>query len=330
MAGLLVSRGFLDRFGDELRRVAQDGGLELELIVLPADPAARLEQAERERVEIAYFSSDMLPHGTGGFFSATHGAPNLKWLHVFNAGVDHPVFGGFLERGVRLTTSSGSTAEPIAQTAITGLLMLARGFPHWLEAQRRKAWDTLPADQVPPDLRGQTMVVLGLGAIGTEVARLGRALGLYVVGVRRSARRPDDPVDELHHPSDLAAVLPRCDWLAVACPLTDETRRIIDAEAIALLPRGARILNVARGEVIDEAALIAALQSGQVGGAYLDVFEQEPLPPETPLWELPNVIITPHNSAASRGNDGRAAGYFLRNLAHWGRGEPLENEVARR
>jgi phosphoglycerate dehydrogenase-like enzyme len=136
-----------------------------------------------------------------------------------------------------------------------------------------------------------------------------------------------DPVDELHHPAALAELLPRADWLALACPLTDETRNMIDTRALALLPRGARILNVARGEVIDEPALIEALRGGQVGGAYLDVFQIEPLPAESPLWDLPNVIITPHNSAASAGNDGRAAAIFLRNLRHWAHGEPLVNEV---
>lgn len=328
MTGLLVSSTFLDAHGNRLRQVAHAAGLELEPVVLSRDPEARLSPEEVERIDIAFFSGDVFAEGIGrGFFAAAQGAPNLKWLHVFHAGVDNPVFTRILEKGARISTSSGSTAEPIAQTLIAGMLMLARGFPSWLDAQRRHAWEPLPREQTPHDLRGQTMIVVGLGAIGCEIARLARGFGLNVVGVRRSPLRDGDPVDTVRPPSDLPALLPSCDWLALACPLTEETRRLVDAKAISLLPRGARILNIARGEVVDEAAMIDALRSGHLGGAYLDVVEQEPLPSDSPLWDLPNVIITPHNSAASTGNDARVLEYFFENLARWGRNEPLINEV---
>jgi phosphoglycerate dehydrogenase-like enzyme len=131
----------------------------------------------------------------------------------------------------------------------------------------------------------------------------------------------------MHPPAALDQLLPRAQWLALTCPLTDETRRMIDAGRLALLPQGARIVNVARGEIIDEQALIAALASGHLGGAYLDVFEQEPLPAESPLWDLPNVVLSPHNAAASAGNDARATAMFLHNLGLSTRGEPMKNEV---
>jgi phosphoglycerate dehydrogenase-like enzyme len=245
---------------------------------------------------------------------------------VFNVGIDHPIYREMLERGVRLTTSAGSTAEPIAQTAIMGLLALARGLPRWLVAQRAHQWD--PERKVPPrDLRGQTAVIVGLGKIGAEIARLARVLGLKVIGVRRGARGPDDPVDEMHAPAALPELLGRCDWLVIACPLTDQTRGLIDAAMLARLPQGARIINIARGEIVAEAAMIAALRSGQLAGAYLDVFETEPLPPESPLWDLPNVLVTPHNSSASSGNEQRVLEIFLDNLARWQRGAALVNEV---
>jgi phosphoglycerate dehydrogenase-like enzyme len=171
------------------------------------------------------------------------------------------------------------------------------------------------------------MLVVGLGAIGAELARLARALGLRVIGARRSPRRDDDPVDELVSPEALHEALPRADWLALACPLTEKTRGMIDARALALLPRGARILNVSRGEVIDELALIEALRTGHLAGAYLDVFAVEPLPADSPLWDMPGVMISPHDSSPSEGNLTRQAEVFLRNLAHWRRGEALENEV---
>ncbi len=326
MTVALVSPHFARTYEAEFRAAIADSGLDCDLVLLPDDPDGRLAPQEIERIEIAFFSLDIFPRLSGGFFSTTAGAPNLRWVHVFNAGVDNPVFSGFIERGIRLTTSSGSTARPIAQTAIGGLLMLARRFPAWGESQRRRAWEPIRED-LPPDLEGQTLVVLGVGAIGNEIARLGRAIGLHVVGVRRSAQRDGDHVDEMVPPSALREVLPRADWLALACPLTPETRGIIGEEAFALLPPGAHIINIARGEVVDERAMIEALRTGQLAGAYLDVVSAEPLPAESPLWSLPKVIISPHNSAISQGNERRAVGYFLSNLKAWGRGEPLVNEV---
>ena len=329
MTALLVSHLLNARFGVRVSAAAARDASPVELIVLPADPAARLPDAECGRVELAFFSSDVIPDHSRQFFSTVRKAPRLQWLHAFNVGVDHPIFTEMLQRGVRLTTSAGSTAEPIAQTAIMGLLALARGFPHWLAASRRREWSPLAGSASPRDLRGQVVVILGLGKIGTEIARLARALGLTVIGVRRGPRKPDDPVDELHPPAALPGLLARCDWLVLACPLTTETRGLVDAALIARLPKGARLINVARGEIVNEAALIAALREGHLAGAYLDVFETEPLPPASPLWDLPNVIVTPHNSAAAAGNDGRVLEIFLDNLGRFHRGAPLVNEVAR-
>lgn len=323
---LLVSHQVNALHGARIADAAARGGFRTELIALPPDPAARLPDAECGRVETAFFSGDVFPDHSRQFFSAARKAPRLKWLHVFNTGVDHPIYTEMIGRGVRLTTSAGSTAVPIAQTAIMGLLALARGFPRWLVAQRARQWN--PERKNPPrDLRGQTAVVLGLGRIGTEIARLARVLGLKVIGVRRSPGRAEDPVDELHPPGALPSLLPRCDWLIIACPLTPETRGLIGAGLIAALPRGARVINVARGEIVTEQALIEALRSGHLAGAYLDVFEAEPLPPESPLWDMPNVLITPHDSAAAADNDERVLAIFLENLGRWSRGEPLLNEV---
>ena len=304
-------------------------GIRAELIALPPDAAARLPDPECARTEIAFFSADIVPDFARQFFSAVRRAPRLKWMHVFNVGVDHPIFDEMLARGVRLTTSAGSTAVPIAQTAIMGLIALARGFPRWLVAQRSRRWDP-ERGQPPADLQGQVAVIVGLGRIGGEIARLARVLGLKVIGVRRGPRREGDPVDELHPPTALRGLLGRCDWLILACPLTPETRGLIDAGALARLPRGSRLINIARGEIVDEHALIAALGSGQLAGAYLDVFATEPLPPASPLWDMPNVLVTPHNSAAAAGNDQRVLELFLDNLGRWHRGAPLLNEVRNR
>jgi phosphoglycerate dehydrogenase-like enzyme len=324
---LLVSHQLHAAHGARIADAAARAGIGARLLALPPDPSGRLPEAECGRVEIAFFSADVFPDFSRQFFSTVRKAPQLKWLHVFNAGVDHPIYAEMLARGVRLTTSAGSTAEPIAHTAIMSLLALARGFPRWLENQRLRRWDPARAGELPRDLRGQTAVVLGLGKIGAEIARLARELGLKVIGVRRGPRTAGDPVDELWPPAALPDLLPRCDWLIIACPLTPATRRLIDATMIARLPRGARIINIARGEIVEEPAMIDALRSGHLGGAYLDVFETEPLPPDSPLWDLPNVLVTPHNSAAATGNDERVLGIFFDNLARWRRGAPLLNEV---
>lgn len=327
MTTLLVSHRLHAERGADLAARARQLGLALELVMLPADPEGRLEAAECARLDLAFFSSDVIPQHGRQFFSTVRKAPALKWLHVFNAGVDHPVFSEMLQRGVRLSTSSGSTAVPIAQTAIAGLLMLARNVPRWLRGQQERRWDPMRSPDFPRDLVGQTVLIYGLGSIGREIARLARALGLRVIGIRRSPQRPGDPVDELHPPQRLAALLPRADWLVLAAPLTDETRGLIDADMLARLPAGARVINVARGEIIDETALVAALRDGRLGGAYLDVFEKEPLAADSPLWTLPDVLVSPHNSAAAQGNDGRVYEMFLANLKRWHLGKPLDNEV---
>jgi len=327
MPALLVSHFLNAARGAELASLPAEYAVEL--IVLPQDREARLADDLVKRIDIAFFSSDIVSQGfSRQFFSAARKAPNLKWLHVANAGVDHPIFNEMLAGGVRLTTSSGATAEPIAHTAITALLMLARNFPYWQQAQREHRWSPMPLDAFPRDLRGQTAVVVGLGHIGKEFARVARALGLIVIGVRRSPRKEGDPVDEIHTPEQLADLLPRTDWLVLACPLTPETRGLVNAKLLAALPKTARVINVARGEVVDEPALIEALQSGALAGAYLDVFQKEPLPADSPLWDLPNVLVTPHNSTAAAGNHQRVYGIFVENLQRWHAGKPLLNEVA--
>ena len=327
MSGLLLGPRFARAYGPRIDEIGRETGASFERIVLPADPDARLDEAALARIELAFFSGDVFPELSRGFFAAVYGAPRLGWLHVFNTGTDNPVFERFLERGVTLTNSPGANAVPIAQSAITGMLMLAREFLRFGDAQRAREWPPLAELDRPHDLGDQTLVVVGVGTIGAEIARLARAIGLHVIGVRRSPLTPDDPVDELVSPDRLAEVLPRADWLALACPLTEATRGLIDAAALARLPEGARVLNVARGEVIDEAALVRALESGRLAGAYLDVFEVEPLPEASPLWSLPNVIVTPHASSISAGSGPRQAEIFLSNLTRWARKQPLHHLV---
>ena len=332
MARLLTTPAFVADYAARLHAICAAHDHDLHPLTLPDDETQRFDAGTLAEIVVACFTGNFEadPVFTRRFLGSALHAPNLRWMHLPNAGVDHPVFGRLLERGVRLTTSSGATAEPIAQTAIAGLLALARGFPRWWAAQRRREWAPHRREQTPRDLRGQTMVVIGVGAIGNEIASLAQALRLHVVGVRRRPRTERDHVDELHPPSALDGLLPRADWLVLACPLTDETRGVITAAALARLPATAHVINVARGQIIDEPALISALRDGRLAGAYLDVFAEEPLPADSPLWDLPNVIISPHDSAASTGNSARVSELFLCNLERWLRGDPLENEVRER
>ena len=329
MTGVLASQPFIDGFGDELARAAAAENRSIEFITPPAAAGARLSAAQCARVECAYLDRDLrfVEQLHTAFWDAARAAVDLRWIHFVSSALNpHPYLSGLTARGVRFTTSTGSNAEPVAQTGFTGLLSLARRFPAYLEAQRKREWRPLRGAALPPDLAGQTVVLVGVGAVGTVFAGYCKAFGMKVIGVRRSPRG-GEPVDEMHPPARLGELLPRADWLVLCCPLTAETRALIDARMLAQLPRGARLVNISRGEVIDQPALIAALTDGRLAGAHLDVFAQEPLAADSPLWALPNVIVTPHNASASTGNAGRAARIFIANFARWARGEPLANEA---
>ena len=327
MTGMLLSKRFVANYASQLDEVARRARLKPDVLHLPDDPEMRLAQADCDRIEVTMSTRDVRFSGLFKSFGDTLvAASNLKWAHFHSTAIEQHVFvPQLLARGVKLTTSAGTNAEPVAQTAIAGLLMLARRFPRWLDAQHRHAWEPMRGDQVPADLRGQTVMVVGLGNIGMPIARFCQAVGMYVIGIRRTPKNANDPLDEIHPLMKFAELLPRCQWLVLACPYTKETHHLVNAGTLAELPQGAALINVARGRVVDEPALIAALKSGQLGCAYLDVFEKEPLPAESPLWDLPNVILTPHNASVSAGNDRRSAEMFLLNLEKWARGEPLLN-----
>lgn len=328
MTGILLSRGFVAQFGGQLQAAAKAAGVTPQIIHLPDDAAQPLPAADVAKVEMAYLTRDIrFSELYKSFGEAVKTAPHLKWVHFTSTGIDqHPFLPALHERKVRLTTSAGTNGEPVGQTAICGLLMLARGFPRWIAAQRERRWDPARGKDVPRDLRGQTVIVVGLGTIGATVAKFCQAMEMKVIGLRRSPKRDGDPVDEMHTLDRLPALLPQCDWLVLACPYTKETHQLVNAKTLALMPKHSYLVNVARGGCVDEKALIAALQARQIAGAYLDVFEKEPLPADSPLWDIPNVIVSPHNASASAGNDARAATVFTENLKLYAAGKTMTNE----
>ena len=328
MANVFVSRQFVEAFGDKLKAEAQGAGHSVEFITVPHAPGARLSQADCDRIDCTFIDRDIRfdEQLLAAYTEALVASKSCKWIHLTSSGVnDTPYTRALQERGATITTSTGSNAEPVAQTGFTGLLMLARGFPGYIEGQHKHEWRPMRGAALPDDLRGQTVLLIGVGAIGKIFAGYARAFGLKVIGVRRSPGTPDDPVDEMHPPSKLADLLPRADWVVIACPLTRETRNLVNADAFKRMKKGARLINIGRGEVMDEDALIAAIRSGHLAGAALDAHRQEPLPPDSPLWDLPNVIVSPHNASASNGNENRCAQMFIENFGHWIRNEPMFN-----
>ena len=241
MTVLLIDRAMYEACLDEIVRIEAATGGSIEPVFIPP-PDEQLTLEDLERIEIGTPpNGDYEPEGARRFYGGALHAPNIRWVHLPLAGIDDPVFGELLNAGVRLTNASGAMAEPIAWSAIAGLLQLARGFPRWAASQRRHEWETHPRAEFPRDLREQTIVVFGLGAIGMEIARLAQALHLHVIGVRRSPARDGDPVDELVTPAQLAEVLPRADWLAIASPLTDETSGLFADRAADRRATGRRL-----------------------------------------------------------------------------------------
>jgi phosphoglycerate dehydrogenase-like enzyme len=245
---------------------------------------------------------------------------------VHSAGADRQIFLDLIARGVMLTTSSGASASLVAQTALTGLLSLSRRFPQLAAAQRAHVWAPFFKTGLPPDLEGQTATIVGWGPIGRKLGAWLTALGLNIVVVRQAANSLVEGARVVTF-AEFNKVLPETDWLILACPLTAQTTQLVSARALALLRPSAHLINISRGAVVDEPALIEALNSGKLAGAYLDVFAQEPLATDSPLWDMPNVIATPHTAGFSDGILQRMSQMFIQNLKHWQRGESLLNVV---
>jgi phosphoglycerate dehydrogenase-like enzyme len=246
----------------------------------------------------------------------------LKWLHTFSAGVDAPVFQAIIDRGALLTNSSGASAPSIAQYALAMMLHRTKRIDEWRDQQRRHEWAMLNTGE----LTGQTAGIIGTGAIGGEVARLAKAFGMRTVGMRRSDKRTPH-IDELVTRRRLPYLLKQSDFVVLACPLTKETEGLIGERELRAMKPTATLINVARGRIADEAWLIRALEDRWIAGACLDVFTVEPLPDSSSLWDMPNVIVTPHNSGPSPLNMGRAMAIFLDNLDRFANGHKLRNLV---
>jgi glyoxylate/hydroxypyruvate reductase len=299
------------------RYVADHGGVRPDLT--PAQDrqwAALLEQAD-VAWDFDWQAPDRLPQR----------APRLRWVQATSAGV-----GGFLQRtglhdtDLEVTTAAGVHAVPLAEFAVTGALYFVKGVPELLRRQQQHRWERYTTSS----LAGRTVTVVGLGGIGRQVVTTFCALGTRVIAVGRPGGSYDLPGDvELVDTRSLATVLPRTDVLVLCCPLTPETEGLIGAAELGSLPPTAVLVNLSRGQVVDEAALTTALQQQRLTGAALDVFATEPLPADSPLWGMDSVLVSPHSASTVSTENTAIVDLFLDNLSRYRDGRPLRNRYVR-
>jgi phosphoglycerate dehydrogenase-like enzyme len=249
-------------------------------------------------------------------------APGVRWVQLPSAGSD-PWY-GIRPDDLILTKASGTFGIPIAEWAVGTMLMLTRNLHLYRDQQHQALWKSREGAR---EVFGSTVGIVGLGDLGREVARRVSALGCRVIGTRRTVGPAPEHVEAV---LPLDELIPQADFLVLAVPGTPETQKLISAERLARLKPGAYLINVGRGTTVDEPALVEALRSGRLAGAALDVTAVEPLPPESPLWHMEQVIITPHCSPASTANTGRRVAIFCENLRRYQADEPLTNLVDRR
>ena len=330
MTDVLVTAPFPERLMDKIHSVSER--VEVTQFKLPD---SKWPEDKTTKAEVIYAISDV---------PRPDQAPNLRWVQVHSAGVDQMKQHRLWDSDIVITTASGVHAPNTAQYVMAQILAWANRVPKWLQFQSRSEWPENRWDKLVPDeLRGKTLGIAGYGSIGREIARLARAFGMTVLATKRDARSLEDTNYALTNTGDpegnLAAriypgeatrsMVAECDYVVVALPLTDKTHHLFDESILRAMRPNAFLVNVGRGAVINESDLVRALKRGWIAGAGLDVFEVEPLPQDSPLWELDNVIISPHISGFTPHYDERVTDLFAENLRRYLNGEPLLNVVNR-
>ncbi len=312
-------------FGERLAAAAPDAGW---LLMAPDGTVSRADDGaalswEEAAPEVIVGSYDVFAQKglLRPFFGFVAKSGSLRWFQSCSAGFETDLYGELLRRGVRISTGHG-TASPIGEYVVWAVLDTFLGAGAWRDAQRGSRGLRGGGHR---EVDGSTWLVVGMGNIGTEVATRARALGARVIGVRRTPTG-DEPVDRMVTPDGLAGELGGADVVVIAAPAGDSTRHLVDAAFLAAMAPDALLVNVARGELVDEAALIAALDAGRPGAAVLDVTSVEPLPADSPLWGHPKVTISPHTSGITNSTNGRLMTLVEDNLGRYLRGAPLRQE----
>jgi phosphoglycerate dehydrogenase-like enzyme len=257
-------------------------------------------------------------------------ANRLRFIQSIGAGTDQFPREALAARGVRLASARGVNARAVAEHVMALILALSRRLPEARDNQAKRVWRGMigDLDRREDELSGKTLIIVGLGQIGGRLAQLAKAFDMAVIGVRRDPRTGRGHADSVHAMSELGALLPQADFVALTCPLTAETEKLIDAGALGRMKPSAYLVNAARGRVVDEPALIEALARRQIMGAALDVTVEEPLPPESPLWAMDHVLITPHTAGETRRYEDNVLAIMRENLERLWRGETeLLNQV---
>ncbi|MCS7061951.1 MAG: D-2-hydroxyacid dehydrogenase [Anaerolineae bacterium] len=328
---IVVAHGFSDAIAAQFRRAAPDAQVRVydthDLSEIPSDVLAQAE---------VLYSAGELP--------LPEAAPTLRWVQAHSAGVDgmirHPLFlraqqaGRPTSQPIILTTAAGVHGPNISEYVLMMMLAFAHRLHRAFDMMQRRAWSHDRVSFLPDELQGATAAIIGYGGIGRQVAQRCLDFGMRVLVVRRSALRDPlspstagAPVIQVMPPERLHDVLAVSDYVVLAVPLSPQTYHLIDRDAIARMKPNAVLINIGRGDLVDESALIEALRMRRIAGAALDVFHQEPLPVDSPLWRLDNVILTPHIAGITPRYDERAGALFAENLRRYVVGEPLLNQV---
>ncbi|MFC1960415.1 D-2-hydroxyacid dehydrogenase [Chloroflexota bacterium] len=250
-------------------------------------------------------------------------ASNLKWIQATSAGIGQFVkrMGYDTQTDWLFTTASGVHARPLAEFALMSMLMFVKNHQYLASEKANKHWERYCATE----LAGKTLAIIGLGSIGREVAKLAKAFDMHVIGIDRGPAQSTEYVDSFCESEDMLCMLEDAEFLVLSVPHTPETEGMVSSTEIQTLPKGAFIINIARGAVLDQNALIEALESGYLSGAALDVFAFEPLPEDSPLWEMPNVLISPHSASTAETENAKITNIFCDNLKRYLSGAPLNN-----
>jgi len=329
---VLSTMSFPDEWLDRVRAISPRLVVEQHAAATLAEMPPRL----LERVEVLY---------SGAVFPDAAQVPRLRWVQLDTSGVDHVVGTPLWRSNVAITTLGGVAPPTMAEYALMMMLAFAHRLPLMLAHQARAEWPS-PSERwrrfMPRELRGATVGIVGFGSIGREVGRVARALGMRVLALRRGTpRKPASyhlPAltdrdgadhDELYGPDQLLEMLARCDYVVLVVPYTSATHHLIDRAALGAMKPSAVLVNMARGGVVDEDALLPALREGRIGGAALDVFDEEPLPRDSPLWTMENVIISPHMAGYTPGYHERVLDLFGENLRRYLAGQELLNQAQR-
>jgi phosphoglycerate dehydrogenase-like enzyme len=284
----------------------------------PTEVTARIGQAD-VLVVSGFWRNDLLDN-----------APRLKFIQSVSAGYDQYPLTALKQQGIRLTSARGVNRNAVSEHVMAHILTFTRHIHIARDNQRRHFWRGMLANpsQREDELGGKAMLIIGLGAIGSRVARLAKAFDMRVIATKRNPATAEGPIDEVHPPNRLPELLPRADFVVLTCPLTPETENLIDRQALALMKSSAYLINVARGRCVDEPTLLEALHSGSIAGAGIDHFWDEPLPEDSPFWDMENVLITPHSGGETALYEEKVIDILLENLQRLWRGQQeLRNQV---